>query len=130
MTQNISQILNIAVPNNISYIVCANTKKHAKYTRKLMTKDIHECKNCGNFICGSCTIFDNEKCGMCWQNEKCNLCGTKYDFRCWQCGKQLNCTYHCENGNYKLSSNKNKQLYIYCNFECIEDYKHIGKKLR
>ena len=129
MVHNISQILNIKISNNISRIVCANSKIHTRFVG-FIAYDICQCKNCDNFICELCTISNKEKCAMCWQMqiEKCNLCEHEPSFRCWLCGKQTYCMWFCNNGNFELSPNKNGSMCVFCSRECVENYNHTINK--
>ena len=60
MEQNISQILNIMIPKNISYIVCANIKNHKETFTGSPSHSVIECRKCGEFICGNCSSINNE----------------------------------------------------------------------
>ena len=122
MTQNISQILNIKMPNNISYIVCANYDEHRLSDYNMPMDDIYECKNCNNFICGKCTIINNEECIMCWQKEECNLCSDLYNMRCWQCGKHIMCVWDCNNNGCRVLQNENGSTYAFCEPECEKQF--------
>ena len=89
MTHNISQILDIKIPNKISRIICASSNDHIRST--LYSKiNIYECGNCGNFACGKCSaimIFarNNKKilCVMCY------FCDGMYSRACWGCGVKI-----------------------------------------